>query len=211
MRYAVSSTPLGSRRGVPSTVNSTGRPAVRTCSTRSSICCTSGCGTYSPASSGSPVRRMPSSLRISARACRPVEEMVSSACRACSGELSRTYAAPSAWTTMTDTLWATTSCSSRAIRARSAATATFACASRSRSSRSVRSSSWARYARRVRIESPSTQASTNGTDITTVKNTWPGVETPSSGHRSCEIVAAHAPPTSASRDAQRGPSWAATV
>lgn len=53
-----------------------------------------------------------------------------------------TYAAPSACTTITETLCATTSCSSRAIRARSAATATLDCASRSRSSRAARSSSW---------------------------------------------------------------------
>ena len=50
------------------------------------------------------------------------------------------YGAPSACTTMTQTLWAITSCSSRAILARSAAAAIWAWASRSVSSRAARSS-----------------------------------------------------------------------
>lgn len=121
-----------------------------------------------------------------------------------------TYAAPSAWTTITETLWATTSCSSRAILARSAATATFDWASRSLSSRAARSSSARKYACRVRSESPSTQASTNGT-VSTTTTTICWVQPPSSsGQRACETAEARRPQASASREAQRFPA-AATV
>lgn len=156
------------------------------------------------------MRSTPSSRRISASAWRPVIEIVSRAVFAWSGEVSITYAAPSACTTITDTLCATTSCSSRAIRARSAATATLACASRSRSRREARSSSCAKYALRVRIESPSTQARTNGTVMMMTKKTFSVavLMPPVSIHRKCASGAAHSPPTSATREAQRSPAEA---
>jgi hypothetical protein len=112
---------------------------------------------------------------------------------------------------MTETLCATTSCSSRAMRARSAATATLACASRSFSSRVARSTSWSKYARRVRIESPSTQARTNGTVRTIVKKNLPDMLTSCIGQRTCATGAARIPPASASLEAHRFPPCAATV
>ena len=77
--------------------------------------------------------------RISASASRPVRSTIRSASRSrsCSGLRSRRTA--DACTVITLTLWPTTSCSSRAIRARSSATARCARSSRSRSARAARS------------------------------------------------------------------------
>ena len=88
-----------------------------------------GGGARSGASS--PDRRTPTIRRISASASRPVASTVSSAARSLtwSGRISRRTA--DACTVITLTLWPMTSCSSRAIRLRSSATATSARSSRS--------------------------------------------------------------------------------
>ena len=82
----------------------------------------------------------PSRRRISASAVRPARSTLLSASRSsasASGSLCRT--APT-WSTITLTAWATMSWSSRAIRARSSATAMRAAASRSRSAWAARTS-----------------------------------------------------------------------
>ncbi len=88
---------------------------------------------------------------MSVSAARPVSWIFHTGARARSGacRLSISSAA-SAWTTITLTLCATMSWSSRAILARSEATAAAAFSSRSRSARSARSLSAATYSRRVR-------------------------------------------------------------
>src|SRR5205085_2448631 len=74
--------------------------------------------------------------------------IASIASRARAGSVGTSRRAAAAWTTITETLWVTTSCSSPAIRRRSAATASRARRSRSSSSASARSRS--RCIRRVR-------------------------------------------------------------
>ena len=72
----------------------------------------------------SPLRRsMPSSRRVSASAWRPACSIEASASRVDSCSAPSAWRSAPAWMTMTLTLWATRSCSSRAIRARSSATA----------------------------------------------------------------------------------------
>ena len=106
-------------------------------------------------------RITPSSRRSSASAARPVDATEDSDSRALPGSLSNTSSPAAACTTITLTLWAITSCSSRAIRVRSSITARSAFSSRSRSRRAARASSSARYARRVRRLSPTTHAIAN--------------------------------------------------
>ena len=84
----------------------------------------------------SPARRTPSSRRMSVSAARPVSAIVPSARVAAAGSASAAYRPPSACAIITDSEWATMSCISRAMRARSAAVAICACWSRSTSSRS---------------------------------------------------------------------------
>ena len=80
-------------------------------------------------------RSTPSSRRISTRAWRPVAAIASKAPAARAGSVATATRPASACTTIMLTWWATTSCSSRAIRARSEATARRASSARSRSSR----------------------------------------------------------------------------
>ena len=68
-------------------------------------------------------RSTPSGRRISTRAWRPVAAIASKAPAARAGSVATAARAASACTTIMLTWWATTSCSSRAIRARSEATA----------------------------------------------------------------------------------------
>ena len=75
---------------------------------------------------GSPWRSSPSSRRISPSACSPACSMTSSAWRVSSRSASSIRRPPRACRTMTLIAWATTSCSSRAIRVRSSATASCA-------------------------------------------------------------------------------------
>ena len=76
-----------------------------------------GCG--ASARGSRPSSRTPSSLRISASASRPARSTALSEASARSGSELITRRAPPAWITITDTLCAITSCSSRAIRDRS--------------------------------------------------------------------------------------------
>ena len=79
------------------------------------------------------LRSIPTSRRISVSAPRPICSIVSSTSRVEACSSSRTRRSAPAWTTIIETLWAITSCSSRAIRARSSTTASRAATSRSRS------------------------------------------------------------------------------
>ena len=96
-------------------------------------------------------RRMPSSRRSSTSASRPLASIEPEGRRG-PGRARRADALPAcACTTMTLTLWATTSCSSRAMRPRSSLTAVRAFSSRSRSSRPA----WSR--RRPSLAPPAAQ------------------------------------------------------
>jgi hypothetical protein len=85
------------------------------------------------------LRSSPSSRRSSAMACRPLSSIDSSVSAVDRRPAGSTRRSAAACTTMTLRLCAMTSCSSRAIRARSVSTARAARASWSRSSRSARS------------------------------------------------------------------------
>ena len=79
---------------------------------------------------------------------------------ATAGSRSAAYRAPSACTTITDSPCATTSCISRAIRARSSDAASSTCCAVSRSIRWLRSTSASTYALRTRPRVPSAHAAT---------------------------------------------------
>ena len=80
------------------------------------------------------------------------------------GSLCRT--APT-WSTITLTAWATMSCSSRAIRARSSATAMRAAASRSRSACAARASAASACSARSRSAKPASQPIANSSGMKT--------------------------------------------
>jgi len=139
--------PAGSERGSPSTVSETGSPAARVRSTRPPSSRMVGCGARSSAWCITPSRR-----RISVSAARPTSSMWAAASTARGGSRSRIRRAPPAWTTITDTEWATTSCISRAIRRRSSTAAratSSSCASFARTAASCSSS-----VSRVRVRRP---------------------------------------------------------
>ena len=104
-------------------------------------------------SSPSPWRTGPNSWRSSASASRPVRSIRSATWVAWSGRFSTIRRAPPACTTITLRLWASTSCSSRAMRERSLTIArrsssSRACSASSAFSASSRASSvWLRIAR----------------------------------------------------------------
>ena len=81
---------------------------------------------------------MPSSRRASTSAWRPACSIEASVSRVDACSAPSAWRSAPAWTTITLTLWATRSCSSRAMRARSSATASWARSSCSRSSSSAR-------------------------------------------------------------------------
>ena len=116
----------------------------------------------------SPSRRIaPSRRRISASAARPVcstPRSASASSASASGSLCRT--APT-WSTITLTAWATMSWSSRAIRARSSATAMRAAASRSRSAWAARASAASACSARSRSAKPASQAIANRSGMKT--------------------------------------------
>ena len=171
MRYAERSIPGGRGTGDPSTRNSTGSPASRTFAISRSRSRSVGCGDSARPSS---LRTTPIRRRISSTVCRPVPSIASSAVRTSCWLPSSTRAAAPACTTIIETLWAITSWSSRAIRARSTATAACACSSRCASSRWVRSSSSAARRRQRRIRRPTNQVATSHTvDGTTLPESWP--------------------------------------
>ena len=77
--------------------------------------------------------------RMSPSACRAVSSIERSSSASSGRSWRRRRRSEPLWTAITLTAWATTSCSSRAIRARSSATASRARTSRSTSNRSARS------------------------------------------------------------------------
>ena len=118
-------------------------------------------------SSPPPGASRPSRCRNSLIAVRPLASTASRASRASSGELSSTLRAAPACTTITLTLWVTTSCSSPAIRARSASTARRVCAS---CSASARSSRWAESPARFRHPRIPTATAAVGANISSAVN-----------------------------------------
>ena len=94
---------------------------------------------------------------MSVSAARPVSAIVPSARVAAAGSASAAYRPPSAWAIITVSEWATMSCISRAMRARSAAVAIWDCWSRSTSRRCARSTSASMVSRRERRTRPNAQ------------------------------------------------------
>ncbi len=137
MRYAERSSERGSSTGSPSRCSRTSSPAART--SRGQALEIVQPWSAAPARESSPCRRAPSIRRISVSAVRPACSTFLSASPSSDAAGIRCRTAPTC-STITLTACATTSCSSRAIRARSSATATRAADSRSRSARSARSS-----------------------------------------------------------------------
>ena len=132
-RYAARSAPAGSSRAAPERTTSTGSPAERTVSSSGSSCASPGIGAVDPAwpsSVSTPIKR-----RISASPARPVSSTWAIASCAAFGSRSMTVLAAPAWTIITLIAWATTSCSSRAMRVRSRVTASRAAVSRSSTKR----------------------------------------------------------------------------
>ena len=114
----------------------TGRPARLTSWTSKSRASRPGWG---PSSTPSPSLRIaPSRRRISASAVRPACSTRPSASRSTSRVCGSLWRTAPTWSTITLIAWATMSCSSRPIRARSSATAIRAAASRSRSAKIAR-------------------------------------------------------------------------
>ena len=102
--------------------------------------------------------------RISVSAVRPTCSTFRSASPSSDAAGIRCRTAPT-WSTITLTACATTSCSSRAIRARSSATASRAADSRSRSARSARSSAASVCRLRSRRASPTSQPMVKRTGV----------------------------------------------
>ena len=154
-----------------------------------------GCGA-SPAA-GSSVRSTPSIARMSVRARRPTSEtsVIASAPRAGSARL--TTAAASASVITTDRLCETMSCSSLAIRVRSAAAAITACWSRSTSSLRARSSIQARYLLPEATVSPANSAATTVAD----RNSSERGSVPAGSH----LTAAMTAPASSTAGGEQGP------
>ena len=138
-------------------------------------------------------------------AARPVSAMVPSARVAAAGSAPAAYRPPSAWAMITDSEWATMSCISRAIRARSAAVAIWACWSRSTSSRSARSTRASIVSRRDRRTSPNAQtarATNAGEDRGATRRR---VRRTSRSARCRAATEPTSAPTIATRCAHRGP------
>ena len=93
--------------------------------------------------------------------------MTTSASRASSGERSSTTRPVPACTAITLIEWATTSCSSRAIRSRSSVTAWWASCSRVRANSAARSRSAAALSIARRFPSPTNQATPNTSTLDT--------------------------------------------
>ena len=141
IRYAVRSTLGASVPGVPSTARSTASPDPRTWSSTVPRSARDIAGAVSSWSAGP--RSTPSRRRSSVRAWRAVAAITSTDWAAWAGRPGSSDVAASACTAMRLTWCATTSCSSRAIRVRSAAAARATSLSRSDSARSARlSASW---------------------------------------------------------------------
>ena len=148
--------------------SSVGRPAATDSATNSSmrsmprvlVLVTAGSADAAAATSTGPVspRSVPSSPCSSSTASRALDSIAESDAAAASGSFAITRRAAPACTPMTDTWCATTSCSSRAMRSRSIATACARVRSRSAASSAVRCSSSARDRAERYAESPKYQA-----------------------------------------------------
>ncbi len=123
IRKTVRPTVGGSGRTGPSTVNSVSVPASRDSVMIRPRSSAPGCGAGGLCSGSSPARSTSRSWRISRSAIRPESSRVTSASRDTSGSYARLARAPPAISCMVVMWWATMSCSSRAIRRRSSATA----------------------------------------------------------------------------------------
>ena len=163
-----------------------------------------GCGAR-PAD-GSSVRNTPSITRMSVRARRATSEVSVIASTPRAGSDRPTMAAASARVITTDRLCETMSCSSLAIRVRSAAVAITACWSRSVSSLRARSSIQARYLLPEAAVSPANSAASTSADRnSSERGTVPA---------SCHLAAAMTAPAWSSPAASRArirDSCAATV
>lgn len=164
MRYADSSTPGGRGRGSPVVERETARPAERTVASRPSRPSRPGCGACRALGDGaSSERRTPSTLRSSARASRAFSRIPVRFSRSSSVGCSTRCGATWAWMEITDMWWATTSCSSRAIRPRSSSRARRACSSAVSSTWTTRS---LRARRRLRSAVPRASAVTSTSTAT---------------------------------------------
>jgi hypothetical protein len=108
---------------------------------------------------------------MSASAARPVSPIVPSTSTAFSGFCAATNRPPSACAMITESEWATTSCISRAMRARSSATASAVRCSRSRTACSARSRVRASWRTRARCRFASAQTATIVMVPTTIRPT----------------------------------------
>ncbi len=136
----------GTVRGGPSTEKAVASPACSAVATSDSSPSRPGAGAV--ASASSTWRSTLRMVRSSASPCLLAVLMAWRAAAAWSGWLSSTWAAMPACTLIIDMLWATTSCSSRAIRSRSASTRRRASSSQACSARSALAvSSWRWLAR----------------------------------------------------------------
>ena len=151
-----------SATGSPVTWSRTSSPAARTSPAKVGRSSSPGPGVNS--TSSPPCRIAPSNRRISASAVRPARSTLLSASASSDPGGTRRRTAPT-WSTITLIACATTSCSSRAIRARSSATATRAADSRSRSARSARSSAASLRSTRSRKAKPASQAPANSAGV----------------------------------------------
>ena len=140
--------------------------------------------------------RIPSIRRMSARARRPLVSIASSAVRASSGRRSSARSPAPAWITITHTWWVTTSWSSRAILARSSATASAARASRSASARRARSSTVPMYRRRSWAHVPTSH---------TTKHREQALDQPRQPGRDPDLVEDHRAMTAAATERRRDP------
>ena len=144
------------RPGCPRSRNRPAVPCPRTWSSTSPSSPSEAKGAVSSRADGR--RSTPRSLRSSVSAWRAVSPMTSTDRRAWSGRPGSSEAAASAWTAIRLTWWATTSCSSRAIRIRSRSAACEDWRSSSASARSARLCAAWTLARMARLSRPAAAA-----------------------------------------------------
>ncbi len=168
IRKAARSVPGARRGGSPST--STVRPALAACSTSSDSRSSPGAGARGAAPGA---RRASSTWRTSPSASLLWSLIVVSAVRACSGSESRSARPTPACTLITEMLWASTSCSSCAIRSRSSSARRRAASARSARSRT-------HCSRRTRNNSDTAAIATTQV-ATTISSLQEAAESPDGG------------------------------
>ena len=147
---------------MPDSRSSTAVPEARTVSTSSFRSTSRGAGDSSGVERPSS-RSRPRTTRSSSWAVRPILSIDSSAPDASSGRLAMSRLPTPAWTVMTARVWATTSCSSWAMRTRSSRTCWRARSVSAVCSRLCCSASPSWYRRRAATASPTNQAAPSGT------------------------------------------------